>query len=112
MSTESAPLVEFLATTRVGEKGQLTLPKEYRDAIRLEPGATVAVLRVGDALILMPEQARFNALCDSISSALEGLNVTEADLQETLPETRRRLFARRYPKIAGETTAVKKGRRR
>lgn len=71
MSTEVAPLVEFLATTRMGEKGQLTLPKEYRDAIRLEPGAPVAVLRVGDALILMPEQARFNALCDSISSALE-----------------------------------------
>jgi AbrB family looped-hinge helix DNA binding protein len=112
MSTEANPLVEFLATTRMGEKGQLTLPKEYRDAIRLEPGAPVAVLRVGDALILMPEQARFNALCDSISSALEGLNVSEADLQETLPEARRRVFARRYPSIAGEAAAVKKGRRR
>jgi AbrB family looped-hinge helix DNA binding protein len=96
----------------MGEKGQLTLPKEYRDAIQLEPGAPVAVLRVGDALILMPEQARFNALCDSISSALEGLNITEADLQETLPEARRRVFARRYPKAAGEVSAPNKRRRR
>ena len=62
------------------------MPKEYRDAIRLEPGAPVAVLRIGDALILMPEQARFNTLCDSISSALEGLNISEADLQERLPK--------------------------
>lgn len=112
MSTEAAPLVEYLVTTRMGEKGQLTLPKEYRDAIRLEPGAPVAVLRIGDALILMPEQARFNTLCDSISSALEGLNITEADLQETLPEARRRVFARRYPKIASEDAAKKKGKRR
>jgi AbrB family looped-hinge helix DNA binding protein len=96
----------------MGEKGQLTLPKEYRAAIRLEPGAPVAVLRVGDALILMPEQARFNSLCDSISSALEGLNITETDLQETLPEARRRVFARRYPKAAGEVAAPKKRGRR
>ncbi len=112
MSTETSPLVEFLATTRMGEKGQLTLPKEYRDAIRLEPGVPVAVLRVGDALILMPEQARFNALCESINSALEGLNITEAELQETLPEARRRVFAHRYPKLASEAAALKKGRRR
>jgi AbrB family looped-hinge helix DNA binding protein len=112
MSTEAAPLVEYLATTRMGEKGQVTVPKEYRDSIRLEPGAPMAILRVGDALILMPEQARFNALCDSISSALEGLSVTEADLQRTLPEARRRVFARRYPKVANEGTAPKRGRRR
>ena len=112
MSTEVSPLVEYLTTTRMGEKGQLTLPKEYRDAIRLEPGAPVAVLRVGDALILMPEQVRFNALCDSISFALEGVNITEADLQETLPEARRRVFARRYPKLASEVAAPKKGKRR
>ena len=97
MSAEATPLVEYLSTTRMGEKGQVTVPKEYRDAIRLEPGAPVAILRVGDALILMPEQARFNALCDSITSALEGFNVGEADLQGTLPEARRRVFARRYP---------------
>ncbi len=112
MSTEAVPLVEYLTTTRMGEKGQLTLPKEYRDAIQLEPGAPVAVLRVGDGLILMPEQTRFDALCNSISLALEGLNISEADLQRTLPEARQRVFARRYPKVASEATAMKKGKRR
>lgn len=112
MSPQTTPLVEYLSTTRMGEKGQLTVPKEYRDAIRLAPGAPVAILRVGDALILMPEQARFNALCDSISSTLEGVNVSEEDLQESLPDTRRRVFARRYPKLANETTSLRKGNRR
>ncbi len=62
MSTKVLPLAEYLSTTRVGEKWQVTVPKKYRDTIRLETGAPLAILRVSDALILMPEQARFNAL--------------------------------------------------
>jgi AbrB family looped-hinge helix DNA binding protein len=102
MSAANDVLVEYLATSRMGEKGQLTVPKEYRDAVGLEPGAPVAVLRVGDGLILMPEHTRFNHLCDSISAALEGAGVTETDLQATLPKARQRVFARRYPKLARE----------
>ena len=100
MSAANEVLVEYLATSRIGEKGQLTVPKEYRDAMGLEPGAPVAVLRVGDGLILMPEHARFNQLCDSISAALEGAGLTEAEIQATLPEARQRIFARHYPKLA------------
>jgi AbrB family looped-hinge helix DNA binding protein len=37
--------VEYLANTRVGEKGQLTIPKQYRDELGLNTGAPVAVLR-------------------------------------------------------------------
>lgn len=97
MAKKAAPTVEYLATSRIGEKGQLTVPKEYRDELGLAPGASMTVLRVGDGLVLMPEQARFRALCDAISSALEGGGVTDVDLQATLPEARRRVFARRYP---------------
>lgn len=100
MTATSEPVVEYLASTRIGEKGQLTVPKEYRDALGIEAGAPIAVLRVGDGLILMPEQARFNQLCDSIAAALESGGITEPRLQSTLPDARRRVFARRYPKLA------------
>jgi len=109
------PLVEYLATTRLGEKGQMTVPKEYREAMGLQTGAPVAVLRVGEGLILMPEQARFQHLCDSLASALEGAGITEADLQSTLEESRRRVVARRYPKLLGKAqpkTSGAKGKRR
>ena len=92
--------VEFVATTRIGEKGQLTVPKEYRDQLGLERGAPVAVLRIGDGLILIPEQIRFRRLCESISSALASRHVTGADLQASLPRARERVFARRYPGLA------------
>jgi AbrB family looped-hinge helix DNA binding protein len=101
MSAEATIPVEFLTTARVGEKGQLTVPKEYRDALRLETGAQVAVLRLGAGLLLIPEQARFRQLCDRISDIFASHDVMEADVLASLPEARRRVFARHYPEIAG-----------
>jgi AbrB family looped-hinge helix DNA binding protein len=93
--------VEYVANTRIGEKGQLTIPKQYRDELGLDTGAPVAVLRVGEALILIPEQNRFRLLCESITSVLERRQLIPSDLLDTLPEARERVFARRYPKLAG-----------
>ena len=112
MTNMSEPLVEYLASTRIGENGQLTVPKEYRDALGLEPGSPVAVLRVGDGLILMPEQTRFDELCNSIASALEASGITEPRLQSSLPEARRRVFERRYPKLVSRKTPSRKVKKR
>ncbi|MFN0085890.1 MAG: AbrB/MazE/SpoVT family DNA-binding domain-containing protein [Blastocatellia bacterium] len=95
----SAKLIEYLATARLGERGTMTLPKEYREALKLETGAPLTVLRIGDGLILLPEQKRFEQLCDSIAARLENSGVTEAGLQATLPEVREQLMRRRYPKL-------------
>lgn len=92
-------LVEYLATTRIGERGTMTLPKHYRDALHLETGAALTVLRIGDGLLLIPEQKRFDELCDSIAGKLERAGVTEAALQATLPEVRVRLVGKRYPEL-------------
>jgi AbrB family looped-hinge helix DNA binding protein len=51
--------VEYLTTTKIGEKGQLTVPKRFREELGLGTGAPFAVLRLGDGLILLPEQQRF-----------------------------------------------------
>jgi AbrB family looped-hinge helix DNA binding protein len=92
--------VEYMAHTRIGEKGQLTIPKQYRDEFGLETGAPVAVLKIGAGLMLIPEQTRFQALCESISSVLESRNITPSDLIDSLPEARQRVYARRYPGLA------------
>ena len=105
MAGSSTPAVEYLATTRIGEKGQVTVPKEYRDALGLDPGAPLAVLRIGDGLILIPEQARFRCLCESIASVLESRGVGPADLRATLAQARRRIFDRRYPRAATKAPA-------
>jgi AbrB family looped-hinge helix DNA binding protein len=98
-TTESQ--VEYMAHTRIGEKGQLTIPKQYRDEFGLEPGAPVAVLRIGEALMLIPEQSRFQTLCESIASVLERRELGASDVLDSLPAARQRVFARRYPELAG-----------
>ncbi len=99
----AAPLLEYLTTTKIGEKGQLTVPKQFREDLGLETGAPFAVLRLGDGLILLPEQRRFDALCERISSSLTAAGVTPEDVLATLPQTRERLFERRYGVGQAET---------
>lgn len=90
--------VEYLTTTKIGEKGQLTVPKQFREDLGLGAGAPFAVLRLGDGLIVLPERRRFEHLCEQISSALTGIGVTPEAILATLPETRKRVFARHYKK--------------
>ena len=110
MPTTQSP-VEYVANTRIGEKGQLTIPKQYRDELGLDAGASVAVLRIGEGLMLIPVQNRFRSLCDSIASVFERRQLTPTALLATLPEARQRVFARRYPELArqerGETRRSK-----
>jgi AbrB family looped-hinge helix DNA binding protein len=95
----SGKLVEYLATTRLGERGTMTLPKEYRDSLNLGTGAPMTVLRIGEGLILIPEQKRFEQLCDSIAARLENAGISDAALQASLPEVREELMRRRYPQL-------------
>lgn len=78
----------------------MTVPSEYRDALQLEQGAQVAVLRLGGKLLLIPEHAHFRQLGDRIAGFFANVGLTEADLLATLPEARQRVFERRYPAIA------------
>jgi AbrB family looped-hinge helix DNA binding protein len=109
----SQPEVEYVAHTRIGEKGQLTIPKLYRDELGLDAGAPIAVLRIGEGLILIPEQSRLRTLCESIASVLERRRLASADLLDTLPAARRRVFSRRYPDLTGtERTGTQRSKSR
>jgi AbrB family looped-hinge helix DNA binding protein len=97
--------IEYIVSTRIGEKGQLTIPKQYRDDLGLGSGAPIAVLRIGEGLMLIPEQTRFRLLCEAIASVFEERRIAPADLLDTLPQSRERLFARRYSAVAGKESA-------
>jgi AbrB family looped-hinge helix DNA binding protein len=99
MATHNTTL-EYLTTTKIGEKGQLTVPKQFRQDLGLGAGSPFAVLRLGDGLILIPEQERFERLCQQVSSRLTAAGLTSEDLLATLPEARERVYARHYEKKA------------
>src|SRR6266849_5722604 len=110
MSTQNPPL-EYMTTTKIGEKGQLTVPKQFRDDLGLAIGAPFAVLRLGDGLILLPEQRRFEQLCEQVSSALTAAGLTPKAILESLPEARKRVFERHY-RTAGSTKVASRRRSR
>jgi AbrB family looped-hinge helix DNA binding protein len=90
--------LEYLTTTKIGEKGQLTVPKQFREDLGLGNGAPFAVLRLGDGLILLPEQRRFERLCQQVGVSRTAAGLTPQDLLATLPEARERVYARHYQK--------------
>lgn len=104
MSTQNPPL-EYMTTTKIGEKGQLTVPKQFRDDLGLGSGAPFAVLRLGDGLILLPEQRRFERLCAQVCSRLTAAGLTSEDILATIPEARNRVYARRYGKKTNQSTS-------
>lgn len=97
-----AGAVEFLATTRIGEKGQLTVPKQFREDLGLGAGSPFTVLRIGDGLILLPEQRRFEQLCRRVALAFSQKGVGPEALLAALPKARRRVFTRRYRALASK----------
>ncbi len=108
---EIKPVLEYITTTKLGEKGQLTIPKQFRDDIGLGTGAPVAVLRLGGGLILLPEQQRFEQLCERISEALSRTGKSREELLATLPSVRETLYKRRYGKKAPQHASRTTGRR-
>jgi AbrB family looped-hinge helix DNA binding protein len=107
MATRQTTL-EYLTTTKIGEKGQLTVPKQFRKDLGLGTGAPFAVLRLGDGLVLLPEQKRFEHLCEQISSALSRVGVRPEDALASLPEVRNRLYERRYKKADSSRKASRR----
>ena len=106
----STTIPKYLTSTKIGEKGQLTIPKEFREDLGLEAGAPLAVLRIGGGLILLPEQQRLERLCQRIGGALTGTGVTPGAILATLPEARRRVFARHYGAGASRKKAKRRGK--
>jgi bifunctional DNA-binding transcriptional regulator/antitoxin component of YhaV-PrlF toxin-antitoxin module len=96
---ETSLPVEYLTTTRLGEKGQITLPKAYRDTVALEVGAPITVLQLGSGLLLIPEDTRFRALCDRIATTFARHGVEAEALLGTLPDTRERVVTQHYPQL-------------
>ncbi len=111
MASQQAVL-EYLTTTRIGEKGQVTVPKQFRENLGLGQGAPFAVLRLGNGLILMPQQDHFERLCKRIGSALASVGPTPKSVLATLPEARERIYERRYRSPARKPVAALRSARR
>jgi AbrB family looped-hinge helix DNA binding protein len=107
-TVDPAVPVAYLTTARLGEKGQITVPKEYRDACELEAGTPITMLRLGGSLLLIPEQSRFRQLSDRVAETFAAHRIQADEILHTLPGARQRVFARHYPQLSAQKSTPQK----
>lgn len=79
MTTTNA---NVLSIARLSEKGQFTIPAEYRREHDLERDSTLAVIQLGDALILAPIDEVLTEITERMEAAMRGAGVTVEELME------------------------------
>jgi AbrB family looped-hinge helix DNA binding protein len=99
MAENTVSPIKYLTQACLDKKGQITVPKKYREALALEAGAPISVLQVGNGFLLIPEQARFNELCERIAETFSSHDISAGDILATLPNVRKRIAEGHYPEL-------------
>ncbi len=63
---------KVLSLTRLSEKGQLTIPAEYRRTHQLERDSALVLVEIGDALVLVPHDKVLASVTARLEAALKG----------------------------------------
>lgn len=66
------PKGKLAASAKVGEKGQIVIPKEMRDMFSIRPGDTIILLADDKRGIAIPPKSMFNAFIDKVHDLMEG----------------------------------------
>lgn len=72
MGNSVFPEGKFMATVKVGAKGQIVIPAEVREMLHIRPGDTLLLLADVQEGIALPEQKRAKEAYRSISEGLKG----------------------------------------
>ena len=79
-----------MPVVKLRERGQLTIPYEYRKELGLGKEDVLNVLKIGDVLILVPRQLAGDVLSRKMESAMKKKGLTLRDLLNNLREQRKR----------------------
>jgi len=87
MGTKQNQPPDFFSITTIGERGQLVIPKEARDALELKAGDKLFVMpsRRGDGILLMKEQ-NIKEIAVSMSEKAELFSKKSKTLQQKLKQ--------------------------
>ena len=85
-----------LSLARLSEKGQLTIPAEYRRAQSLERDSTLVLVQIGDALLLVPHDEALFSVTARMEATMRGSGVSVDDLVEAATEARAEIVAREF----------------
>ena len=67
-----APKDKLAASAKVGEKGQIVIPKEMREMFSIQPGDTIILLADEKHGIAIPPKGVFNTFIEKVHGLMEG----------------------------------------
>jgi bifunctional DNA-binding transcriptional regulator/antitoxin component of YhaV-PrlF toxin-antitoxin module len=77
-----------VAITRLGAKGQLTLPAVYRRALALSADAAMVIVQVGEALVIIPQDEALAAVTQRLEARMQSAGSDVEDLIAAAAEAR------------------------
>jgi bifunctional DNA-binding transcriptional regulator/antitoxin component of YhaV-PrlF toxin-antitoxin module len=87
-----------MPVVKLRERGQLTIPYEYRKELGLGKEDMLNVLKIGDVLVLVPRQLAGDVISKKIESAVKKKGLTLENLLKNLKEQRKRYSRETYAK--------------
>lgn len=87
-----------MPVVKLRERGQLTIPYEYRKDLGLGKEDVLNILKVGDVLILVPKKLAGDALSRKAESAMIKKGLTLDNLLNNLRDQRKKYSKETYAK--------------
>ena len=88
-----------MSLVRMRERGQMTIPYEYRKDLGLEDKEMINVIKAGEVLILTRKQLAGDAISGKIENTMKKKGLSLQDLLSNLKEQRRKYNKEAYGKI-------------
>lgn len=87
-----------MPVVKLRERGQVTIPYEYRKDLGLDKEDVLNILKIGDVLILVPRQLAGDALSRKMETSMKRKGLTLDNLLSNLKEQRKRYSKETYAK--------------
>ena len=87
-----------MSLVKIRERGQLTIPYEYRKKLGIEKGDVINVMKVGEVLILTQKQVIGETIAGKMENVMKKKGLTLQDMVSNLNEQRRKYNRETYEK--------------
>jgi AbrB family looped-hinge helix DNA binding protein len=87
-----------MAVIKVRDRGQVTIPQEYRDALDLDEDSPLTIVRVGDSLLLTPKRLHVDRLSQQAHALQQQAGISLESILKDLDAQRRQFGRGRHGK--------------
>ena len=77
-------------------RGQMTIPKEFREALKLDDETQLNIFVVGQSLVLTPKKLMRNGLSKNMEKSMKQQQLSLEDLLRDLKNERQRFVKEKY----------------